>query len=402
MVRIWRAGTVTAIVALVAAGLSGCSAQVGTPVPGEIDVRTLEVGDFPVDKFSYPADASGDGPILEGIRMSEAVVTTDRIDPSLKFGRGSKVLPDPATAIDFLANVSEPVLKHRKMVVGYAASGADQGDPEGETRPEADATAITVVALRFPDTSAATGAARELEDADIGVSRDNRRLKSAKYPDALVHWRPGVANVGAFLAEDEFVISLFVQRPKADSADLVSWVDKTLTAQLAQLGRFRPTPTADIADLQVDPENLLSRVVVADRKGQAPDPDTFAVYGPNYLINSADDQPARARLLDESGFESTAYADGNSVARVRDPAGAPILMDGFIESAGEAYDDRPAPTDIPGAKCLELNTTGDPQHQYRFRCFVPYKRYVGVVSSDDEAEIQQKTAAQYALLANSL
>ncbi|MFI5719704.1 hypothetical protein [Nocardia sp. NPDC051750] len=402
MVRITRGGTVIVLAALLVAGVSGCSSVPGAPVPGEIDVRTLAVGDFPVDRFSYPQDAGTDGPMLEGIRMSEAVVTSNQVDPSLKFGRGSKVLPDPATAIDFLANVSEPILKNRKMVVGYAASGADRDDPEGRTRPNPDATALTVVALRFPDADSAGTAAQELERADIGVSPDNRKLDSAKYPDALLHWRPGVANVGAFLAHEEFVISLFVQRPQADRADLVSWVDKVLAAQLTQLDRFEPTPTADIADLAVDPENLLSRVVVDDRSGQTPDPDQFAVYGRNYLISSADDQNARARLLDESGFESAAYADGSSVARVRDPAGAPILVDGFIESAGDAYDPQAAPAEVPGASCLELNGRGDPERQYRYRCFVPYKRYVGVVSSDDESEIEQKTAAQYALLANSL
>ncbi|WP_280459568.1 DUF7373 family lipoprotein [Nocardia carnea] len=402
MVRITRCGAVTALVALLVAGLSGCGSVAGTAVPGEIDVRTLDVGDFPVDRFSYPQEAGDHGAVLEGIRMSEAVVTSSQVDPSLKFGRGSKVLPDPATAVDFLANVSEPILENRRMVVGYAASGADQGDPEGQVRPTSDATAIQVVALRFPDTGSAAAAAEELEAADIGVSPDNRKLESEKHPQALLHWRPGIANIGAFLAHEEFVISLFVQRPAADSADLVSWVDRTLTAQLDQLARFEPTPTADIADLPVDPENLLARVVVADREGHEPDPDQFAVYGRNYLINSAGDQPARARLLDESGFERTAYAAGSSVARVRDPAGAPILVNGFIESAGPAYDPMPAPEDVPGVKCLELNSSGDPERQYRYRCFVPYKRYVGVVSSDDETEIRQKTAAQYALLANSL
>lgn len=401
MVRTTRCGVVTALVALLVAGLSGCGSTAGTPVPAEIDVRTLDVGDFPVDRFSYPRQAGDHGVLLEGIRMSEAVTTSSRVDPSLKYGRGSKVLPDPATAVDFLANVSEPILENRRMVVGYAASGADRDDPAGQTRPTSDATAITVVALRFADTRTAAKAAEELEAADIGVSPDNRKLESAKHPEALLHWRPGIANIGAFLAHEQFVISLFIQRPAADSADLVAWVDKTLTAQLDQLAQFEPTPTADIADLAVDPENLLSRVVVADREGHDPDPDRFAVYGRNYLINSADDQPARARLLDESGFERTAYAAGSSVARVRDPAGAPILVNGFIESAGPAYDRTPAPAAVPGAKCLQLNATGDPERQYRYRCFVLYKRYVGVVSSDDETEIGQKTAAQYALLANS-
>lgn len=402
MVRISRATTVTAAIALLVAGLTACVSVPGSPTPGEIDVRTLATGDFPVDRFAYPQDADDHGLVLEGIRMSEAVATSTQIDPSMKYGRGSKVLPDTATAIDFLANVSEPILKNRKMLVGYMASGADRDDPEGRTRPNPDATAITLVALRFPDRSSAAKAATELEAADIAVSPDNRPLTSKKHPRALVHWRPGVANIGAFLAHEEFVISLFVQRPKPDSADLVSWVDKTLTAQLDRLGRFRPTPTADIADLQVDPENLLARVLVADREDQVPDPDRFAVYGPNYLINDADDQIARTQLLERSGFERTAYADGSSVARVRDTAGAPILVDGFVESAGKAYGPMPAPVEIPGVKCLELNEKGDPQRQYRYRCFVPYKRYVGVVSSDDRSEIEQKVAAQYALLANSL
>lgn len=402
MVRTTRCATVTALVALLVATLSGCGSVTGTPVPGEIDVRTLDVGDFPVDRFSYPQEAGEHGVLLEGIRMSEAVATSSQVDPSLKFGRGSKVLADTSTAVDFLANVSEPILENRRMVVGYAASGADRDDPEGERRPTPDATAITIVALRFPDTDSARKAAQELEAADIGVSPDNRKLVSEKHPDALLHWRPGIASIGAFLAHEEFVISLFVQRPVADSADLVSWVDRTLTAELDQLARFEPTPTADMADLAVDPENLLSRVVVADRADHEPDPDQFAVYGRNYLINAADDQPARARLLDESGFERTAYAAGSSVARVRDPAGASILVDGFVESAGPAYDPAEAPAAVPGAKCLELNSSGDPERQYRYRCFVPYKRYVGVVSSDDELEIEQKTAAQYALLANSL
>lgn len=402
MLRTTRCGVFTALVALLAAGVSGCGSVAGNPVAAEIDVRTLEVGDFPVDRFSYPQDAGDHGPMLEGIRMSEAVVASSQVDPSLKFGRGSKVLPDPETAVDFLANVSEPILKNRRMVVGYAASGADRDDPAGQTRPTPDATAITVVALRFPDTDSAGKAAAELEAADIGVSPDNRKLESVQHPEALLHWRPDIANIGAFLAHEQFVISLFVQRPKADRDDLIAWVDKTLTAQLNQLESFEPTPTADIADLQVDPENLLSRVVVADRDGHEPDPDQFAVYGRNYLLNSADDQPDRARLFDDAGFERTAYADGSSVARVRDPAGAPILVDGFIESAGSAYDSLPAPAEVPGAKCLQLNDTGDPERQYRYRCFVAYKRYVGVVSSDSEAEIRQKTAAQYALLANSL
>ncbi|MFI6045101.1 hypothetical protein ACIA8C_25960 [Nocardia sp. NPDC051321] len=57
---------------------------------------------------------------------------------------------------------------------------------------------------------------------------------------------------------------------------------------------------------------------------------------------------------------------------------------------------------MPGAKCLQLNSKGNPDREYKFRCYVSYKRYVGVVTSDKEPDVRQKVAAEYALLANSL
>lgn len=57
---------------------------------------------------------------------------------------------------------------------------------------------------------------------------------------------------------------------------------------------------------------------------------------------------------------------------------------------------------MPGAKCVQLNSKGDSSSEFKNRCYVTYKRYIGIVSSDDEPDVRQKAAAQYALLANSL
>lgn len=401
MFRTSRTIAVVAAVTLMGT-LSGCGSVAGTPTAAEIDVRTLTVGDFPVDRHSYSQDAGDSGPVLEGIRMSEALAPAVDIDSSLDYGRGSMLVPDPETALGFLANVSKPVLENRKMVVGYAAGGADRPDPEGRSRPDPDTTAVTTVLLRFPDAGSARTAARELEEADIGVSKENRPLHSDEHPDAYVHWRPGIPTVGAFLAHEEFVVSLFIQRPKADSADLVAWVDKTFTAMLDRLRGFRPTPIDELDTLKVDPENLLARVVVAERSGRTPDPKSFAVYGPTYMVHTADRQLERRRLLEESGFEQIALIDNNSVTRTRDATGADRLLRGLVDTVGDHYDGHTAPSDVPGAKCLRLNDKGDPQREYRYRCFVPYKRYVATVAGDDETDVRQKVAAQYALLANSL
>ncbi|WP_159922957.1 MULTISPECIES: hypothetical protein [Nocardia] len=400
MVRTQRIA-LTASCLTLAGMLAGCAGVQGTPTAGEIDVRALEVGTYPIDKHDYSQDSGGKGALLEGMRMSDAVVPTVRIDPMLKFGRGSTVVTDAEQALNFVAKVSKPVFDNRKLIVGYAASGADRPDPAGQSNPAPDATAVTNALFRFPDEATAKLAARELEDVDIAISPDNRKLSSTKYPDAHIHWRPGVPTVGTFMAHKEFVISLFIQRPTADGDDLVKWVDKTLAAQVAQLGEFTATPENKLDSLEVDPDGLLARVAVADRKDRAPDPASFAVYGGYHTVHRADDESVHLRLIEDAGVDHIGLVDDSYVARTRDAEAAQKLVTGLLESEGAHYDPLGAPRDVPGAKCLQLNSKGDPEREYKYRCYVAYKRYVGVVTSDKEPDVRQKVAAEYALLANS-
>ncbi|MFD3705083.1 hypothetical protein ACFWUP_18255 [Nocardia sp. NPDC058658] len=380
--------------------LTGCAVS-GTPVAGEPDVRGLETGTFATDRHTYTDTAGNRGALVEGARMSAAVVPAVRIDPSLSHGRGGVVVPDIERALDFVANVSKPVLENRKFITGYVALGADKADPPGETRPGPDTTALTTALFRFPTASAATLAARELEDVDLAVSPDNRKLTSTEYPEAYLHWRPGVPTIGAFLAHKEFVISLFIQRPRADATDLTAWIDKNLAAELAQLAKFTPTPADKIADLPVDPTGLLARAVVEDRADMRPGEYTFASYAPEHLINKATNLTTRQNLVTTTGVEAHAVVDGGAVTRVRDQPAARSLMQGLIDSAGH-YDPITAPTDVPTATCLKLNDTGNKEDDYIYRCYVTYKRYLAMVSADTEPEVRQKVTAQYALLANSL
>lgn len=401
MISSTRIRIVSAICGVFAlAAVTGC-AVTGTPLPGEPDVRGLETGAYATDRHRYDQTAGDQGALVEGARMSAAVVPAVLIDPSLSYGRGGTVITDVNRALDFVANVSRPVLEKRKFVTGYAALGADRPDPAGRTRPSPETTAITTVLLRFPDATAATLAARELEDVDLAVSPENRKLTSSAFPQAFLHWRPGVPTIGAFLAHKDFVISLFIQRPTADSADLTAWVEQALAAELPLLDAFTATPYDKLADLPVDPDGLLARAIVDDRDGLAPDQHSFTVYSTAHLVNNAAEQTTRQELIEATGAERIALVDGGSVTLVRDQAAAEALLTGLIESAG-TYDELPAPADVPGAKCLQLNDKGDRDKEYQYRCYIPYKRYLGIVSSDREPDVRQKITAQYALLANSL
>lgn len=390
------ARVVTAITCLaLTALLAGCG-KTGTAVPGEIDVRTLDTGSYPVDRFTYDRNNNGKGNTLEGIRMTAAVAPTTKIDPSLNIGRGGAVLStvDDVLDVSHLAAAVRGVLTNRGFVAGYAASGSDRADVGDH--PDANGTTITIRALRFPTTDAAKLAARELEDADFNVALNvNQKLTLPDYPDAYAHWRPGVANLGVTMAHKDFVISLFVIRPSADSKDLLSWAKKTLDAEVPVLDAFDETPADQIAGLPVDSDRLLARTLVDDRDHKTVDQDNFAVFPSNWLILFADDMGFWTKLVADTGVDQSSVTDGNFVIRVRDAKAGEDFVTGMIGNLQETS--ATAPDKVPDAKCTHRASSKTPN-----RCYVRYKRYVGVVNGTSDSDAQKKAAAQYALLANSL
>ncbi|MFC9996741.1 hypothetical protein [Nocardia sp. NPDC127526] len=391
-VRLITTATCLALTAV----LAGCGTE-GTPVAGEIDVRTLDAGSYPVNRYSYDQPAGDKAALLEGMRMAEAVVPTARIDQSLSHGRGGLVLKDVQDVIGVsnLSSSARPILENRGFLAGFAASGSDKPDKADDTV-DPTSTAVTLRLLRFPSTDNAKLAAREIADADFNVALEqNRKLTLPEYPDAFIHWRPGVANIGVSMARKEFVISVFLMRPQAQEADLLAWVKKTLDAEVAAVDAFQATPENAIDALPVDPGGMLARVLTSDRDKHTPDPDVFAVFGANMLIHPAGDQNLRTRLVQDTGMDAMASVDDNFLFRARDAAASAELASGLIASLGETTDNGAAPDKVPGAKCVKRKS-GD------YRCYVVYKRYVGVVNAETESEVRTMAAAQYALLANSL
>ncbi|MEV6069560.1 hypothetical protein AB0L82_23690 [Nocardia sp. NPDC052001] len=396
MNRATRVLTALTCLALTAT-LSGC-AQKGKAVAGEMDVRTLDAGTYAVNRFTYDRNSNGNGPMLEGMRMASAVVPTVQIDPSLKIGRGGIVLTNinDVVTVSHLSSSAKPVLQNRGFVAGFAMSGSDLPDPAGSNAPDPASTTATIRLLRFPSADNAKLAAKELEDADFGVALDqNKKLTLADYPDAFSHWRPGVGSIGVVMARKEFVISIFISRPKAEQGDLLSWAKKTLDAEVPVVDAFAPTPADQIDALPVDPDRLLARILVPDRDSHTPDPDNFAVYGANMLIHPAGDESLRQRLVNDTGMDAMALTKDGYLFRTRDARGGIDLTAGLISSLGETAIG--APDKVPDTKCVQHRADST-----SYRCYVVYKRYVGVVTGSSPDEVQKKATAQYVLLANSL
>lgn len=389
--RIVFAISCLAVTALVA----GCGKS-GTAIPGEIDVRTLDTGSYPVDRYTYDRNANGSGNALEGMRMAAAVVPSVKIDSSLDISFAALVMADSTDVINYghLAAAAKPVLDNRGYLTGYAAGGSDRAQVNGN--PDPNGTDVTVRVLRFSSADNAKLAARELEDADFNVALNvNQKLSLPDYPDAFSHWRPGVPNIGLAMPHKDFVISLFISRPTANQADLLSWAKKALDAEVPQLDAFGETPADQIAQLPVDPDRLLARTLVADRDHKTPDQDAFALYPANWLVLVADKMADRVQLVANTGLTEIAIADGNFVFRLRDAQAGKDFAAGMIKTLGE--NSSAALDKVPDTTCVHRDSDSAPS-----RCYVGYKQYVAVVDGTSVSDAQSKAAAQYALLANAL
>jgi hypothetical protein len=382
----------------VAVVVSGCGMR-GIAVPSEIDVRTLDVGPYLVNRFSYPQDADGNGPLLEGERMAAAMVNGNQIDPSLSVGRGGEVEINPATIVHQggMSEVSIPILQQHQLITAYVMGVADRPDPSGQSHPGPDATSVTIRLLRFPDADTAKLAGRELEEADFDVAQnDNRRLYLTQYPDALIHWRPGVANIGLFMPHNEFVVAIFLQRPAADSDNLLTWAHKTLDAEVPVLDGFHPTPAGDVGSLKVDPDGMLARIAVQSRSDRHPDGGHFAVYGPSYWVQNNTDIAQAGRITTDTTLQSVSGIESQLLFRTAAPQGASVLQDRLLQQLPINAEQISGPPSVPDTSCRHRSDTGV------YFCFVRYKRYVAYLNSKDQADVMHRTAAEYALLANSL
>ncbi|MCU1645297.1 MAG: hypothetical protein JWN03_5572 [Nocardia sp.] len=394
-------GAALAIAALV---LAGCGSHLdGTAHPGEIDVRTLDVGPYstaPIEqRYIYYPDMHN-GLNLAAMRLADNVVNGPEIDPMFKYGTGMKSFTDMDDAT-MLAAVARPVLANNGMLIGVSASNADQ--PLDKSKPTSDDvsfTAMTVV--QFSDEAAAAKAATELDAADFGVAADvNQPLTLAKYPTAHAHWRPGVASMGSTLAHGNYIVDLMVGGKTPEVAQLTGLAEKVYDAELPLLDALKPLSKEDALRLPYDPDDMWRRTLSPSAFG-TPDLLTQSRYELRGFLNQVGDQDYWTHLMKLSGVDrfskSSEMASNSMLYRTRDTAAAVKLAGVILDRSYPGPADAPAV--LPNAKCGE-STVQDDFETKRFRCVVTYRQYVATVESDQLDDAHQRAAAQYGLLANS-
>ncbi|MFE6862763.1 hypothetical protein [Nocardia sp. NPDC057668] len=395
--------------------LTACAGVSGTPVAGEIDVRTIDAGSYPTDPLDYRMvwehypNKTAD---LAAIRLAGYVPTGTEIDSELRFRRNGSPITNVYAGAQFLLKADVPIIERNGMLFGFTMSAASTPRQNGDAAEQIEVNALDSAALepnsssvhltvlQFPDGSAATRAVVEMEAADFAVAAENVPVTLDRYPDAKSHWRPGVPTLGALAARGNYLINVFVKRPTAELGDLTALAQKTLDAQIPLLDQLPPLSSRDVLRLDYDPQGMMRRILHPDRY-VTPYFGREGVYTPRAYLHTTDDQEQTRRVLESAGVDAVAELNSlqdTTLIRARDGDAAAALLNDFKSNRTDSAD---APTGVPDTFCHRYVRYPKLRSLDEFHCYVRYDRYVGIVQATQLPDAQQKAAAQYALLAKS-
>ncbi len=396
--------------------LAACgSSEPGAATSAEIDVRTLDIGGFAVDPLDIHEDnppGLTDTPQIGGLRISDYTVNAYDVDPRMNVGMTP---PDMGTfesgvMSERLGNSDavSAIAKREDMYFGFETIGFDRQifidstEPNGWPSVDAhNSTGVDLIVMQFPDAGAATRAAGEFADAESGIDKTTAAFPLPKYPAARAQWRPGIAELRSYLAHGSYVAAVLAFAPTADPTTLTALAQKTYDTELPVLDTLPPISDEDVMSVSWDPEYLISRTLNAGQNGRLSFGDENAAFTLRGIMNYMPDRATAATTFAAIKGQKFARTDDALLVRTADAA-----------SAAKAVHDRLTPEKfltpaqavpkLPDSACVQ-NTSEQtfPSDRKRFTCIVAYRNYVGYVNSDQLIDVQQRAAAQYALLADS-
>lgn len=356
-----------ALLPLLAVVLGGCAGVVpGVPRAGEIDVRALDAGTYPVDPLDYRTTFTHSpeaGTALAVLRLAGRVAATEELHPGLVRQTGAGPVTDTDALGELPASVSAPILSRNGMRFGFATTAANEtGDILAGLR-----------VLQFPTPDAATTAAEALTGA-------------------ITRRGAGTAAAHTVSAHGNYLVSVSVE---ADDPVVRRMLTQyVISAQTTLLDTLDPLSDREILRLDYDPESVLRRTL---HPGAAATPGfgADAALTPRGFLHLSP-EPARWRTLFAlSGTDLIGRVpDGAVVLRARDEASARTALD----HAARTVTPTDPPAGVPGAFCAEMPGA---DVRERFSCGVRYGRYLAFVTSAQPVDARQRAAAQYALLVNS-
>lgn len=389
--------------------LAACGSTVsGTAQPGEIDIRKLDVGNYPTEPLNAHDDdyrpTFYEMREVAAMRLADYVATAYDIDPEMKYGAlswsiSSGVMPDELGRPADL----EPIAKRNKMIYGYKSNGSDNNTTNftssWPTKRQPNSTTVSTIVMQFPDAERAKTAATEFYDADFGAYREqNQPVRLPKYADAHAHWRPDSPFLRTTMAHGPYVIGFLVSTPAPVLDELVALAEKAYRTQLTLLDQLPVLSEEQLLELPWDPDHLLSRALNPDKTKRPSFDDSYALFGPRGVLHSTRDRDYASKRFTEMRADRFALSAGTLVVHTPDADTARKVVADRITPTPSAANAEP-PANLPDSACVENKSSLSGSK--RFTCIVAYREYVGFVAANQLADAQQRAAAQYSIFANS-
>ncbi|MFE3542143.1 hypothetical protein ACFXK0_04115 [Nocardia sp. NPDC059177] len=348
-----------------------------TPIPGDFDAGPSRVR----------------GSLVESVRIGERLAFAENIDPELTAGNGGGVVVGVSGVDDLLSGVQRTALQPFDVLAGFGAIGGN-----GHSDDEQKEKLVSITVLSLPNPEQADAAARAMAAADFAENTLNAPLVLPDFPAALSHWRPGIPTAGSWLVWQNLVIRVFVKVIDARPEVLTDLLTRTYRAQLARLDGFVPTPAAEIDNLKLDNDQLLTRVV---KTGEYwPDRWEFAIYGPRAYALLLDKPSVRLRELEAAGIDAVAVAHNKFLHRAADAQAGRMYAE-TLNQMLLARDNIPL-SPLPGVVGVSCYRAARPDPTNtgarRFSCVVQHNEFVVQLYSNQESDARQQAVAQYALL----
>ncbi|MFF2086454.1 hypothetical protein ACFVVM_21975 [Nocardia sp. NPDC058176] len=385
----WRSRCFAALLVGTTLVAAGCGAQ--APV--------FDHGDYALEPAAADYDAEPSrvrGATAESIRIGERLLFVDSVDPDLTKGNGGGVVVGLNGVDDLLSGVQRSALLPFDVLAGFGVIGSN-----GRADDDPGQKLISITLLSLPDEEQAVAAGAAMAAADFAANTENAPLALPEHPAALTHWRPGVRTVGSWLVWKTLVIRVFAVVAEPDPAVMIDLLTRTYRGQLNELDTFVPTPAAELANLALDRDELLPRLV---KTGDYwPHRWSFAVYGPRAYALLSGQPSVRLRDLEASAISAVAVTRTSFLFRAPDEDAvrtyAEALTNRLLDRDYSALASTP---DLPGVSCHRA-ARPDPSSTtaHQFACVVRHGEFVVLLHSNREMDVRRQAVAQYALLGGS-
>ncbi|MGM7644129.1 DUF7373 family lipoprotein [Nocardia sp. JW2] len=403
--RLERFAALTAVLVLG----SGCAATVSgqaTPRTTPVDLAALQTGAMvtePTDfELNFSSHAAQRVRLIEGRRLLNVLVHPTDFVPTLTESSYTKIFADAEemTKTGGLPEKFEDAVTTNDLVAGVCTTRTN-----GSSR---DFESLFVGILEFGTEQNAVAAAAAMYA--VGLTQENSRQPVAipSYPGA--HGSASDSSVNAFQPHGRFVIVTAIQ-PVADRNSSADMIKNVLDKQIEALDKFQAVAADDLLDLPLDQDGMVRRTM---SKSPVGDPfqmgfhnEDFGIFLPSGILHYERNPHETRKALVDAGVDLIGRRY-STVYRTRDVESA-FLLQTALARRGKHDTVLEPPPGIADAQCVRL-AEPDKNRNYNGFCVLVYERYVAVVMSQasqlnstqpSDPTLQERTAAQYAILAKS-